>query len=92
MVDETEKIVEDFVFGLFRGDKMMPILYYLPPSPPCRAVLLLGRMTNIDFDLRVTDILAGDQMKPEFIQVCVFNCIRQIELYAISFLYGEKII
>lgn len=82
MVDETEKIVEHFVFGLFRGDKMMPILYYLPPSPPCRAVLLLGRMANIDFDLRVTDILAGDQMKPEFIQVCTYICLQLGKLCA----------
>lgn len=72
MSNETEKNVEDFVFGLIRGDKMMPILYYLPPSPPCRAVLLLGRLANIDFELKVTDILAGDQMKPEFIQVFVY--------------------
>lgn len=66
----TRKIVEEFVSCLFRGEKVMPILHYAPLSPPCRSVLLLGRILNIDFDLRVVDVLKGDNMKPEFIEVC----------------------
>lgn len=65
----TRRIVEEFVLCLFRGDKMMPVLHYLPPSPPCRSVLLLGRMLNIDFELRIVDILEGDHLKPEFTEV-----------------------
>lgn len=68
----THKIVEEFVSCLFRGEKVMPILHYAPLSPPCRSVLLLGRILNIEFDLRVIDVLKGDNMKPEFIEVCVF--------------------
>lgn len=68
-VARTRRIVEEFVSCLFRGEKMMPVLHYLPPSPPCRAVLLLGRLLNIDFDLRLIDLLKGDHMKPEFIEV-----------------------
>lgn len=48
---------------------MMPVLHYFPPSPPCRAVLILGRMLNIEFDLRVVNIMEGDQLKPEFLEV-----------------------
>lgn len=69
MVDKTRKIVEQFVICLFRGDNIMPVLYYLPPSPPCRAVLMLGRIIGIDFDLRAINVLEGDNRKPEFVQV-----------------------
>lgn len=47
----------------------MPVLYYIPPSTPCRAVLLLGRLLNIEFELRFLDILNGEQLKPEFLEV-----------------------
>ena len=71
MVDKarTHKIVKEFVYCLFRGEKMQPVLYYLMPSAPCRAVLILGRMINVDFDLRPVDISKGEHLKPEFIQV-----------------------
>lgn len=65
----TRRIVEEFVFCLFRGEKTMPVLYYLPPSPPCRVVLLLGRLLNINFDLRFIDLLKGEHLKPEFVEV-----------------------
>lgn len=65
----TQRIVQEFVYCLFRGEKTMPILYYFPLSPPCRAILLLGRLLNIDFDLRFLDITQGDQLKPDFIKV-----------------------
>jgi len=71
----TRKIVEQFVYCLFRGQHMMPILYYLPPSPPCRTVLLLAKMLNIEFDLRAINVLEGDHMKPEFVQVMLFSCL-----------------
>lgn len=74
MVDDknaarTHRIVDEFVSRLFRGEKMMPILYYLPQSPPCRSVLLLGRLLNIEFDLKFIDLVNGDHLKPEFLEV-----------------------
>lgn len=65
----TRRIVEEFVLCLFRGEKTMPILYYIPPSPPSRMVLLLGRLLNIEFDLRLIDLMKGEHLKPEFIEV-----------------------
>lgn len=65
----TRRIVEEFVSCLFRGDKIMPVLYYLPPSAPCRAVLLLGKLLNIEFDLRLVDLMKGEHLKPEFVEV-----------------------
>lgn len=67
--EDTRKIVEEFVFSLFRGDKKMPILYYIPQSPPCRAVLLLARLLNLKFELHMIDVIKGDQLKPEFMKV-----------------------
>lgn len=51
----------------------MPILHYLPPSAPCRAVLLLGKLLNIEFDLRFIDLMKGEHLKPEFIEVGHIN-------------------
>lgn len=69
----TETIVKQFLYCLFRGQKMPPILYYLPPSPPCRAVLLLGRMLGIDFELRAVNIQEGEHLRAEFVEV---SCAR----------------
>lgn len=48
---------------------MPPTLYYLPPSPPCRAVLLLGKLLGIDFDLKAVNIQEGEHLKAEFVEV-----------------------
>lgn len=47
-------------------------LYYLPPSPPCRAVLLLGRILDIDFNLKTVNILEKEHLKKEFLEVIIF--------------------
>lgn len=44
-------------------------LYYLPPSPPCRAVLLLGRILGIDFHLKSVNIQEGEHLKRDFVDV-----------------------
>lgn len=68
-VTRTRRIVEDFVFCLFRGEKVMPVLYYIVPSAPCRAVRLLGRLLNIEFELRLIDMSKGEHLKPEYLEV-----------------------
>lgn len=78
MVDSTRKIVEEFVYCLFRGDKVMPVLYFLPPSPPCRAVMLLGRMIDINFELKPVNVLEQEQLKPEFVEVNDFHLIQKV--------------
>lgn len=44
-------------------------LYYLPPSPPCRSVMMVARVLGIDLDLVVTNIMEGQHMTPEFLKV-----------------------
>ncbi|XP_026731427.1 glutathione S-transferase D7-like isoform X1 [Trichoplusia ni] len=44
-------------------------LYYLPPSPPCRSVMMVARVLGIDLDLVVTNIMEGQHMTPEFLKM-----------------------
>ncbi|XP_063634741.1 glutathione S-transferase D7-like isoform X3 [Cydia splendana] len=44
-------------------------LYYLPPSPPCRAVMMLARVMGLDLDLVLTNIMEGQHMTPEFLKM-----------------------
>ncbi|XP_072950040.1 glutathione S-transferase 1-like [Epargyreus clarus] len=44
-------------------------MYYLPPSPPCRAVLMTARAVGIDLELVLTNILEGQHMTPEFLKM-----------------------
>lgn len=47
----------------------MPTLYYSPSSPPCRSVLMLGKMLEINFDLKTVNIFENEHLKPSFINV-----------------------
>lgn len=72
--EETRKIVEDFVYSLFRDKRSdMPVLYYVAPSPPCRAVLLLSRMLDLRLELREIDLQKSEQLRPEFVKVFAVN-------------------
>lgn len=44
-------------------------LFYLPPSPPCRAVLLLVRMLGIEVNLKSMNIMEGEHLKKDFLEV-----------------------
>ena len=47
-------------------------LYQLPASGPCRAVLMTAQHIGVDVNKKNVDLLAGEQMKPEFLQVSRF--------------------
>ncbi|XP_032680526.1 glutathione S-transferase 1-like [Odontomachus brunneus] len=48
----------------------MPIdLYQIPGSAPCRAVRLAAAAVGVDLNLKMTNIMAGDHMKPEFLKM-----------------------
>ena len=44
-------------------------LYYVPPSAPCRSVLLVGKELGIEFNLKVVNLMEKEQLKPEFLAV-----------------------
>lgn len=45
----------------------MPIdLYYTPPSPPSRTVLMTAYLAGVDVKLKNIDLLGGGQFDPDF--------------------------
>ncbi|KAJ2947660.1 hypothetical protein O0L34_g17464 [Tuta absoluta] len=56
-----------------RSKSRMPVapikLYYLPPSPPCRAVMMTAKVLGLDLDLVMTNIMEGAHMTPEFLKM-----------------------
>ncbi|XP_011149477.1 glutathione S-transferase 1 isoform X1 [Harpegnathos saltator] len=52
------------------NNRKMPIdLYQIPGSAPCRAVRLAAAAIGVDLNLKLTDLMAGDHMKPEFLKM-----------------------
>lgn len=48
----------------------MPVqLYYLPPSPPCRAVMLTAEAIGLEMELIMLNIQAGEHLTSEYEQV-----------------------
>lgn len=47
----------------------MPIdLYQVPGSGPCRSVRLVAAAVGVELNLKHTDLMAKEQLKPEFIK------------------------
>ncbi|XP_026759566.1 glutathione S-transferase 1-like isoform X2 [Galleria mellonella] len=44
-------------------------LYYLPPSPPCRAVMMTAKVLGLELDLVLTNIMEGQHMTPEYMKM-----------------------
>ena len=44
-------------------------LYLIPPSPPCRSVLLLAKRIGVELTPVVVDLLKGEHLKPEFLAI-----------------------
>nr|AWX68884.1 glutathione S-transferase delta 1 [Heortia vitessoides] len=44
-------------------------LYYLPPSPPCRAVMMTAKVLGLELDLVLTNLMEGAHMTPEFLKM-----------------------
>jgi glutathione S-transferase len=48
----------------------MPIdLYYQPESPPARTVLMVAKHLKIPVNIKLMNVLEGDQFKPEFLEL-----------------------
>jgi glutathione S-transferase len=58
---------------------MNPTLYYLPPSPPCRTVLLLSRILNIEFNLKTLNVLESEQLNADFVNLNPQHTIPTLE-------------
>ncbi|XP_066993925.2 glutathione S-transferase 1-1-like [Anabrus simplex] len=49
--------------------------YYVPLSPPCRSVMLCAKAIGVDLNLKLTNLKAGDHLKPEFIKINPQHCV-----------------
>ena len=43
--------------------------YFIPPSPPCRTVMMLGKALGIHFNYILLNPIEGEHLKPEFLKV-----------------------
>ncbi|KAJ6647487.1 Glutathione S-transferase 1, isoform C [Pseudolycoriella hygida] len=43
--------------------------YYLPGSAPCRAVLMAAKAVGVELNLKLVDLMSGEQLKPEFLKI-----------------------
>ncbi|XP_042146744.1 glutathione S-transferase D7-like [Ixodes scapularis] len=48
---------------------MSLVLYQMKASPPCRAVIIVAKLTGLVLELKVVNVLTKDQMKPEFLKM-----------------------
>ena len=56
--------------------------YYIPASAPCRTVLLAARAVGVDLNLKLTNIMEGAHLKPEFLKVK-----HLLKMFVCPFLY-----
>ncbi|KAL6260244.1 hypothetical protein P5V15_007778 [Pogonomyrmex californicus] len=48
----------------------MPIdCYYIPPSPPCRTIMLLAKALGIHLNFKLINVMKGEHLSPEFLQI-----------------------
>lgn len=43
--------------------------YYLPGSAPCRSVLMTAKAVGVELNLKLTNLMAGEHLKPEFLKI-----------------------
>ncbi|KAM8703101.1 hypothetical protein ACLKA7_005433 [Drosophila subpalustris] len=74
-IDSVAVVQHKLVQRIVGGKMTPPVLYYLPPSPPCRSILLLAKMLGLEFELKIVNILEGEQLKPEFVAMNPQHCL-----------------
>lgn len=47
--------------------------YYVPGSSPCRAVQMTAKAVGVDLNLKLTNLMAGEHLKPEYVAVSDLN-------------------
>ncbi|XP_050296410.1 glutathione S-transferase 1-like [Anthonomus grandis grandis] len=67
---ENEGIVpvSNGVIEFNMGSKPLDV-YYFSPSPPSRAALLLIKALDLEHNIKIINIMAGDHMKPDFLKL-----------------------
>merc|ERR1711915_32582 len=53
----------------------MPDFYYMDLSAPCRSVMLTAKAVGLDLNMKPLNLMAGEQMKPEFVAINPQHCV-----------------
>lgn len=62
------------------ADTSMPVdLYYIPPSTPSRAVLMLAEAIGLPLNLKLVDLMAREQYRPEFLRMNPAHAVPTID-------------
>ncbi|KAF4522945.1 hypothetical protein B566_EDAN012640 [Ephemera danica] len=65
---------------IFISNSKMPVdLYYIPGSAPCRSVMLAARALGVELNLKMTNLMAGEHLKPEFLKLNPQHCVPTID-------------
>jgi len=56
-------------------------LYYLPASSPCRSVLLAARAVGVDLNLKLTNLMDGAHLTPEYLKVQFIHSFTLFSIY-----------
>ncbi|XP_055947246.1 glutathione S-transferase 1-like isoform X2 [Argiope bruennichi] len=54
-------------------------VYLAPASGPCRAVLMTAKYLGIDVNEKVVNLMAGEQLKPEYLKMNPQHCVPTID-------------
>ncbi|CAG0916783.1 unnamed protein product [Notodromas monacha] len=72
-LSEGKEMNEKYFFNLRKFQKMGITLYYLPHSPPCRAVHLLAKELGLEIEIKTVNLLENEHLNPEFIAVSLHS-------------------
>lgn len=62
-----------FSYNIINPNDTMTIdFYYMSLSPPCRVVQMAAEALGVDLNLKLTNLVTGDHLTPEFIKVNYF--------------------
>ena len=64
--------------------------YYILPSPPCRAVMMAAKALDIPLNLKLVDLLSGEQMKPEYLAMNPEHTVPTIVDHETGLTLGES--
>ncbi|XP_062540155.1 glutathione S-transferase 1-like [Armigeres subalbatus] len=61
----------------FRTNSLLAVMdfYYLPGSAPCRAVMMVAETVGVELNYKLTNLLNGDHLKPEFLKLNPQHCL-----------------
>ncbi|KFM73999.1 Glutathione S-transferase 1, isoform C, partial [Stegodyphus mimosarum] len=54
-------------------------VYLAPASGPCRAVLMTAKFIGLDVNQKLVNLMAGEQLKPEFLKINPQHCVPTID-------------